>query len=158
MIYDLLHSPTRLWLDRRHAVLRTSFEWLEAMPADQPDGITELDGRDFYVNVHRYATKPVENCRWESHRITVDLQCCITGGELIEWAPASRLELLRDYDESKEVEHWRGDDLPCTSLRMVPGSFVLFAPNELHRPQLADGANVEVRKLVFKIRAGLLDL
>lgn len=158
MVFDFLNSPTRDWLAKRHQVLSTAFDWLAAMPPDVPDGITELQGKDFYVNVHGYETKPVEACRWESHRFTVDLQYCIAGGELIEWMPVGKLDSLGDYDEVKEVEHWRGGDQPLTRLTLAPGAFALFLPNEPHRPQLNDGVNERIRKLVFKIRAPLLGL
>jgi beta-galactosidase beta subunit len=41
---------------------------------------------------------------------------------------------------------------------MIPGTFVLFLPGELHRPKILDGQNADVRKLVFKIQARQLGL
>jgi YhcH/YjgK/YiaL family protein len=41
---------------------------------------------------------------------------------------------------------------------MIPGTFAIFFPNELHRPKVFDGENPNVRKLVFKIHARRLGL
>jgi len=158
MISDSLRSATSNWLEGRHPVMAAAFEWLRTMPADAPDGITELGGPDFYVNVHGYTTKPVEQCRWESHRRTVDVQYCIRGGELIQCTPVRALESLGDYVETKDVEHWRDGQLPATVLRMNPERFVIFLPNELHRPQIFDGTHPDVRKLVVKIGAHRLGM
>jgi biofilm protein TabA len=159
MISDVLRSTTSEWLEHRYATLATVFQWLRAMPSDAPDGITQLAGDDFYVNVHGYATKPAEECRWESHRRTVDVQYCISGGELIHWTPTGTLDGLGDYVEPpKDVEHWRDSRAPATVLRMTPGRFVIFLPNELHRPKVIDGTHPDVRKLVVKIGAHRLGL
>ena len=158
MIFDTLRSTTAQWLAERNRALADAFAWIRDMPSDAPNGITELDGPDFYVNVHGYATKPTDECRWESHRRTVDLQYCIAGGELIHWVPTGTLASLEDYAEPKDVEHWRDGGQPSTVLRMQPGSFAIFLANELHRPQLRDGTNADVRKLVVKIGAHRLSL
>lgn len=159
MITGLLDSTTTRWLETKHPALQTAFDWLRAMPASPPDGITELDGPELYVNVHGYDTKPAEQCRWESHRHTIDIQYCIAGGEAIDWTHAGRLDSLNDYDATKEVEHWKGDDaLIATRLKMLPGSYVLFVPNEPHRPKVYDGQHPSIRKLVFKIDAKRLGL
>jgi YhcH/YjgK/YiaL family protein len=150
MICGLLQSPTAAWLQARHPVFGAALAWLRSMPAAPADGIIELDGPEFYVNVHGYATKPLEICRWESHRHTIDIQYCISGGEAIDWTQ-SGLAPMSDYDESKDAEHWRDTGGPRTRLGMVPGMFVLFLPNEPHRPKVFDGEHSEVRKLVFKI-------
>lgn len=156
MIHDLLHSTTTKLLEARHPELTRAFDWLRAMPASPTDGVTELDGPEFFVNVHGYETKPADQCRWESHRHTIDIQYCISGGEGIDWAPPGTLQSLNDYDAVKEVEHWRGDT--TARLMMIPGSYVVFLPNELHRPKIHDGTHKTVKKLVFKIHARRLGL
>src|SRR3954468_24274867 len=100
MICDLLHSSTTTWLEAEYPALLAAFGWLRAMPANPAEGITELDGPEFYVNVHGYDTKPADQCRWESHRHTVDIQYCIAGGECIDWSQPGTMESLFDYDAS----------------------------------------------------------
>jgi len=63
MISDRLESRTTEWLSAQSDVFKRAFAWLRALPADAPDGITELAGKDFYVHVQGYATKTSAACR-----------------------------------------------------------------------------------------------
>jgi biofilm protein TabA len=156
MIHDILDSITTDWMQQRNPVLTEAFNWIRSMPIQTLEGISELCGSEMYVNVHGYETLPVTECRWESHRHTVDLQYCIEGGEIIEYLPALSLEPAGDYDLSKDTQKWRGEERPVTRLRMLPRVYALFLPNELHRPKVSDGAHPGVRKLVVKIQGHLL--
>ncbi len=156
MFFEHLDSTTAHAIETRFPVLREAFAWIRAMPAHQPDGITELRGTDMYVNVHGYATLPAPECRWESHRHTIDVQYCISGGEQIEWLPSGALRSMDDYNAAKDAEHWHASEIAATRLSMFAGAFVVFLPGELHRPKIADSTHADVRKLVVKIHAALL--
>jgi YhcH/YjgK/YiaL family protein len=157
MICDKLGSVTATTLKRTHPVFLQALTWVENMPVDIPDGRVDLRGDDLYVNVHQYATRVVESCQWESHRNTVDLQYCIAGGEIIEWAATGSLRSFNDYSGATDVEHWEGDRF-ATRIHMAPGIFAIFLPNELHRPQIIADNATSIRKLVVKIHAQLLNL
>jgi len=156
MIHDSLHSATTQLLQERFPVLREAFDWIRSSAGTQAHGITELHGNRMYVNVHGYDTLPASQCNWESHRHTVDLQYCISGGEVIEWLPGIELEPAGEYNSSKDTQKWRGGIITCSQLRMFPGSYAIFLPNELHRPKVNDNANPNVHKLVVKIHEELL--
>lgn len=137
-------------------VFRRAFEWIRALPPEPKEGITELEGHSLYVNVHGYATRARENCVWESHRHTADLQLCLSGGELIDWTPIRFEGESTRYDDAKDFEAWPEGIVPATTLRLEGGMFAIFLPGELHRPVIADGKNVSIRKLVVKIDARFL--
>lgn len=156
MVFAPINSPTATWLEQHHPVLREAFAWIRALPTDAPEGTTELRGPELYVNVHSYATLPSNECRWESHRHTIDVQYCIGGGELIDWLPVGSLASMNDYVEAKDTEHWQPSAALTSQLRTSAGMFALFLPGELHRPKVQDGINAAIRKLVVKIHAPLL--
>jgi biofilm protein TabA len=139
-------------------ILRRAFEWIRALPPEPTEGITELEGRELYVNVHGYQTRPRDNCIWESHRHTTDLQFGLAGGELIEWSPIQYPRASTSYDLAKDFETWPGDIEPVNTLRLERDGFVIFLPGELHRPMIADGVNNDVCKGVVKIHARFLTL
>ncbi|HAB19072.1 MAG TPA: YhcH/YjgK/YiaL family protein [Verrucomicrobiota bacterium] len=139
-------------------VLKRSFEWIKSMPTDLPEGIVELEGRELYVNVHGYETKPPQACRWESHRHTADLQFGIAGGELIDWTPLQPTVTSESYDAVKDFEIWPSSIVPAETTRLDSRRFVIFLPGEIHRPVVFDGANDRIRKLVVKIHARYLPL
>lgn len=137
-------------------VIKRAFEWIHALPPEPTEGITELEGHELYVNVHGYQTRPRENCVWESHRQTADLQFGLAGGELIEWSPVHYSGGSVSYDAAKDFEAWPSDIVPVNTLQLAPGDFVIFLPGELHRPMIADGTNNLVRKGVVKIHSRFL--
>ena len=156
MITDQLRSATTEWLSRQSPVIYEAFAWIAAMPNSPDDGTTELHGRLMYAMVQSYATKAAGECRWESHRHTIDIQYVFEGGEAIDYLRPGQLEPIDDYAEARDVEHWRPVVPPAATLRLSPGTFVIFLAGEPHRPKVHDGANAAVRKLVIKIDSSLL--
>jgi YhcH/YjgK/YiaL family protein len=137
-------------------VLRRAFDWIRALPAEPADGITELDGRDLYANVHGYTTHARAACQWESHRHTADLQYVFDGGELIDWTPGAPTEPAVAYDVARDFVTWPATIALTQTVALTPGTFVIFLPGELHRPAIVNGRDAAVRKLVVKIHARLL--
>jgi YhcH/YjgK/YiaL family protein len=136
------------------AAFRQAIAWLRRIPAEQPQGIFELAGRDMFVNVHGYDTLPREECRFESHRRYVDLQYCIRGGELIDSCFLGTITRPGKYDpETDFIFHEPPPQY--SSLRLAPGDFAVFFPEDVHRPKVHDGRNRSVDKLVIKIACTL---
>lgn len=157
MIHGSITQENLVALLGRHAVLARAFAWIRALPENPTEGITELDGRRLYVNVHGYRTREHTACTWESHRHTADLQYCLAGSELIDCTPGAHL-VATAYDTERDFETWPDSIRGETTLRLAPGRFALFLPGEQHRPMIADGAPAEIRKLVVKIDAALLSV
>ena len=156
MILGRLDQPADHASLRRHPAWEEAFAWIEHCAASQPPGIVELRGKRMYVNVHGYETRPREACRYESHRVYVDLQYCISGGELIEWHPLRDLTPRDEYDAAKDVVHYHSPTHPGAALRMGPGSFGIFHATDGHMPKISEGLNAHVTKLVIKIDRTLL--
>lgn len=110
---------------------------------------------EFYFNVEEYMTKPVEQCRFESHRKYVDIQWVITGNERIDTAFIRELDLDSRYDLDKDVVFWK-DRTNATVLHTVlsQGSYAVFYPNNAHKPCMNPypGREGKVKKIVGKVR------
>ena len=110
-------------------------------------GRHELDGDWLFALVQEYATKPLEQCKWEAHRRYCDVQFVARGIERIGVANIDRMQVETPYDAEKDVSFFRGDGDFVT----VPaGSFAIFAPPDVHMPCLAAGPLVSVLKIVLK--------
>lgn len=157
MVFAELESTTARWLEQKSPIFEEAFSWIRAMPPDAGSGITELHDTRMYVNVHGYSTIPKSECRWESHRRTIDIQYCISGGEIIDWLPDGALAPKNDYSSEKDTEYWLDQQASPAVLRVLPGMFALFFPGELHRPKATDGIHTSIRKLVVKIDAAYFD-
>jgi len=120
--------------------------------AHLPDGENEIQGRELFVRVMSYVTKPAEENRFETHRIYADLQYLASGTELMQTARAKDLIPLADYDPKGDYHFFKSPG-PVTDLIVQAGEFVVFYPNQPHRPAcLFEGHKDFVKKLVFKIK------
>ena len=138
---------------------QTAFDALSELSSDSPLGITELKGTRQILNVHEYETLPREECRFEHHHHTVDLQYIISGGERIDWAPAWELEPDGDYLEHKDFQYLLPPAGPAdelSNIHLTAGYFAIFFPADAHRPKISDGVHKGVYKAVVKIDLSLL--
>lgn len=123
--------------------------------ANDPPAVGRYDEAQggFYYMVQRYITRPPEHCKWESHRDYIDIQYIVRGQERIGFANAKTLSAT-GYDPEKDFQGYNdGHSLMYNSLNLLPGQFVVFFPEDAHKPCLTglDGP-AEVTKIVFKVK------
>ena len=102
---------------------------------------------------HKYFTKPSRKCVWESHRNVIDIQYCYSGSEIIYSSKNNDSSFISKlYDETIDKEIWTEKLISiCSRTILTPGCFVLFACNELHKPQVSDSVNELIEKIVLKV-------
>jgi biofilm protein TabA len=156
-----------------------ALEYLATDFTKLPDGKYELDGPRMFAIVQRYRPKPLMEIAWESHRKYIDVQYIVTGAEWMGFVSLDkRLPIKQDYEPERDVVFYevqcgvdplvpKGDSpiFVDTKIETVPkadlftvsaGSFVVFAPHDVHAPALAvDNPHAvgEVLKVVVKIEA-----
>ncbi|MCX6029268.1 MAG: YhcH/YjgK/YiaL family protein [Chloroflexi bacterium] len=154
MIVDLL-ANSQLY-DVLSPRIRRAFEYLHQTDLAALElGNHEIDGKNIYVRVQQYATRPQEQGVWEAHRRYIDLQVIVEGAERICYAPLSRLT-PGAYDEAKDFWRLSGEG---DSVTLPSGSFMLLWPTDGHMPCLAVPGTaghamdtpVLVKKVVVKI-------
>ena len=134
-----------------------AFSAIRKLNSDTKDGITSLGRDDFFINVHRYPTQHIDDCRFEGHHHTIDLQYIIHGGEQIDWCPRGLLQADGDYLIDEDVQFYKIVHGACfTRLVMRRRHFAIFFPEDLHRPQIALDMENDVIKAVVKIPSDLL--
>lgn len=161
MFFGQLNTPETYETFLQTPALLRALAWIREMPSDQAPGVYEIEGDRIFVNVHGYETLPREQCRFESHRKYIDIQYCLEGGELIDIEWASYLTPDGPFDHEKDLQFYQNQPQPeqqegGTVLRMTPGDFAIFLPEDAHRPRVGDGRHPSVRKLVVKISRDLL--
>ena len=70
-------------------------------------------------------------------------------------APISQLAVDVPYDAEADLLKWRAPEA-AGFLRMTPGTFCIFYPEDAHMPKLRDAAAARTKKLVVKTRIDLL--
>jgi YhcH/YjgK/YiaL family protein len=136
---------------------KLAFDWLSELSEDSVCGSEErLEGK-LKIGIDSYSPKPLDDCRFESHREFVDVQFSLLGGELIHYLNYELLDEDGIYDSSRDVQFYK---LPApmiaSVLRMKPMNFAVFFPEDAHCPQVVDGENTISKKAVLKIHRSLL--
>lgn len=113
------------------------------------DGRNDIDGDAMFVILDRTSGRGREGARLEAHRRYIDIQFTISGDEEIGWTPLASCSSPGAFDEAKDIGFFA--DPPSAWLRVPPGSFAIFFPEDAHAPLSGRGAIV---KAIVKIAAG----
>lgn len=123
--------------------------------ANMQPGRTELAGEDIYADVFDAVTKPYGDQRAESHEVYYDVQYLARGTERLHYAPAGAAAEAAARIPERDLIFYKGTP-DAEYIDVVPGTATIFAPGEIHRPTVAAGAPMEIRKAVVKVRAALV--
>ncbi len=156
MIYGNIKDLADYPMLRSHSIWYQAFEAIQALPRKPKLGITELLGKDMFLNIMKYDTVKPEDSRFEAHRRYVDLQFSLGGAERIEWKRASELIAHGEYDKEKDLQFYQADS-PQAFVDMLPGYFSIYFPSDAHRPKVHIPGKANVFKLVVKIDLKLLN-
>lgn len=116
---------------------------LEAIPSGKHD----IDGDIIFALVQEYQTKPLAECKLESHKKYIDIQYVIRGEEFMGVTTKNNQKIL-EVNEDKDYTFYEG----TTSLvRVSKGMFTIFFPDDLHQPCVQTELASEVKKVVIKV-------
>lgn len=128
-------------------------EYLESIQIDaQSDGRYAIADDDIYMVVSSYLTREPDASQFETHQKYIDIQCLISGEELIFWNRGSDMRPDGDYSpETDKQNYFDQDGAACVRLR--PGMAVVFYPDDAHKACCKVGDTLEpVRKLLMKVK------
>lgn len=115
-------------------------------------GVHELDGDRLKANIDEYETEPAEERRFEAHEKYIDVQVMLDGGERQDVSVAANLVPVDPYDPERDLVFFQTPENFAT-IHLKPGTFVVYFPQDAHRPSCAMGDNPEpVRKVCMKVR------
>lgn len=113
-------------------------------------GRYELEGADLFVNVDEYISRNEEDVLFEAHRKYADIQVVVSGQERIGILPLDSTTVAIPYDEENDIVFLTAS---AENYRIAePGKFFLFFPDDAHRPTVKFKENIQVRKVVVKVR------
>lgn len=118
---------------------------------DAPDGRVDIDGNNVFALIQGYSTRAIDDCRFEAHRVYLDIQYVFQGAEIIGWTPTNQLTVSQEYDEEKDLMFFHPPEF-YTSLEIFPETFALFYPGDAHMPGIQQNSHNDVRKVVVKVR------
>jgi YhcH/YjgK/YiaL family protein len=124
------------------------FDYLRTTDLDSlPCGKHDIDGDNIFALVQEYQTKPIAECKLESHKKYIDIQYVIQGEEMMGITTQNNQTILEQNLE-KDYTFYEG----TTSLvRVSKGMFTIFFPDDLHQPCVQTETVLEVKKVVIKV-------
>jgi biofilm protein TabA len=108
-----------------------------------------IDGDNAYASVTEAASKELNKAGWESHKKYIDLQYVIKGKERIDVIDINKATVTNPYNEDKDAANYTAEG---TSYIAEPGTFFLFFPQDVHRPNIKVAGYDVVKKMVIKIK------
>jgi YhcH/YjgK/YiaL family protein len=113
-----------------------------------PKGKVELDGQNLFYTVDSYITKNPEDTRYESHKEYIDIQYVYEGAELMGITTADQAVVTEPY--KPDIMFYSSDKGEYA--KATPAEFLIFFPEDVHRPTVKAGDNAVVKKIVIKVR------
>ena len=136
--------------------LEKAFGWLNSNNLmELPQGRTDIEGDEIYINRSSFTSKPREEARWEIHHHYLDIQMVLAGQEQMDVTPASLTTNVDEYNATtdyQQVDSEPGDSFQ--TVLMVPGQMTIVFQEDAHRPAIhGDGTTpATIEKAVVKIR------
>lgn len=115
-------------------------------------------GKDLYVDMAAYNTKPREEGKVEGHIKYVDVQFVISGEEAHEIYLKDNLTASTGYNTEKDATFYHIAGEPHSRITLRPGYFAAYFPHDAHMAGLMSGnAPQPVKKAVVKVAFDLLN-
>jgi biofilm protein TabA len=131
--------------------LEAGFTFLErADLATLPMGKHAIQGEAVFALAMKAPSKTTAEARFESHRDYIDIQCLLSGEEMIGVAPVGQLQGATPYDAAKDLIFYATPDR-YQELAIPPGHFAVFFPWEGHMPMCRSRGPHELHKVVIKV-------
>lgn len=108
-----------------------------------------IDGDNAYASVTEAPSKELDKAGWESHRKYIDLQYVIKGKEQIGVEDINKATVTKPYNETSDGAAYTAEGKYYTA---EPGTFFLFFPQDVHRPNIKVAGYDVVKKMVIKIK------
>ena len=132
--------------------LEAGLEFLERTDlASLPLGRHAISGDDVYAIAMKASSRAPESAQFESHRDYIDIQCLLSGEEMIAVLPVGQLVVATPYDPAKDIT-WHPIPPRYVALAVPPGHFVVLFPDEGHLPLCHAGGPHELHKVVVKVK------
>ena len=111
-----------------------------------------ISGEDIWANIQDLELKEADKAPWEVHRKYTDIQFVISGIERMDWANLESFSPNDDFDFEKDIQFGKlNDEKAASSLVVKQGYFVIFTPDDLHKPGLKTCGNNKVKKVIVKV-------
>lgn len=112
-----------------------------------PEGKTQIQGDDVFVNVIVMQGKTPDAAKLETHDVMLDIQIPLNAVEVMGYTPRAD---LKDGQYNAETDVAFYDGMASQYVAVKPGMFTIFLPEDGHAPGISD--EQQLRKMIFKVK------
>ena len=150
MIYDRIENAIKYFA--KESLLLRAIQFAEQQAAALENGDHWLEEGVVKALLQAYETSPAEERFFERHRKFIDVQVMIKGMERHDVTQAPDLVPNMEYDEKMDLIKFENPERFSTVI-LEPGYFVVYFPQDAHRPGCTVGSRESVRKVCMKVKA-----
>lgn len=114
-----------------------------------------IDGDLIYAKVFDLTSKEVKDTKPEVHKNYIDVQFWVSGEEMMGFTPKKADYPVVEAHEEQDL-YFLGDVKDETFIKAVEGDYMVFFPNDIHRPGTVVDGPVTYRKVVVKVSVDML--
>jgi YhcH/YjgK/YiaL family protein len=147
MILDLLKKSALY--EQLHPRFKQAFDFLKSTDLMQlPLGKIELDGKNLFVGIQEIEGKTPDAAFIETHEQYIDIQIPLSGTEIMGWIARDNLKQIKEaYSAEKDMTLY--SDKTDNLIRVHPGEFAVFFPEDGHQPGILEGKH---KKIIIKVK------
>ncbi|MGG7445390.1 YhcH/YjgK/YiaL family protein [Kosakonia oryzendophytica] len=120
-------------------------------------GVVEIEGRTIFAQILDLTTRPREEQKPEVHRKYLDIQFMAWGEEEIGIAiDTGNNVIAENLLEQRDIIFYQASENE-SFFEMVPGSYAIFFPQDVHRPACNKYRATPIRKIVVKVAISALN-
>ncbi len=148
MIYGALSTAYKY--DIQSPVFQTAFAFLRRDDLDSlPLGWIDLE-HGVRASVQEYTTQPESELYFETHELLFDIHYMVRGEEKIGVCIRDGLVTRIPYNEGSDVQFYE-DPAQYSTVYLREGDYTVVGYEDAHKPRIAAGNPMPVRKIVIKI-------
>ena len=146
MILDSLSNSSSI--EALHPLFKKAFDFIKATDFSKiEDGKIILEENKLTVTVASIFGKAKDEASIETHNKYIDIQLPLLGVEKIGWKAGSELQQVSvPYNNEQDITFYV--DRSTAYIKIYPGQFVIYYPEDGHAPGIGLGA---IRKVIVKV-------
>ncbi len=151
MIYDSLKNCDRY--APAHDGFSKAFDFIKKAQAEKlSEGRYEIDGDRVYAFIQKYTSKLESESSFEAHKRYIDIQCILSGVEVMQFADVEAFTPSCEYNDERDVVFFNDREKVGTVV-VREGEYGVFFPWDAHKPGMCFNASpAEVCKIVVKVK------
>lgn len=136
--------------------IQTALEYLRTHDfISMETGVYEIQGKEIYAQVMDAQTGPADTKRPEVHKKYIDVQFLASGKERLGFTPDTGSYEVDERLEDKDLIFYKAVENEGF-IEATPGCYSIFFPEDVHRPAVAAGEPMTIRKVVVKVSVELM--